>query len=122
MFPIQEIDDATLAFPATVLHLMPKMEDIPEVRNRSKWNELFADWFYCGLEKLELKPKEGVDKDKALRHIGAIMGSFQPKHEDKEAAVVFLFAEWFEEATWTNKAKSFAGLIHKPSVTKSTKE
>jgi hypothetical protein len=27
------------------------------------------------------------------------MGSYQPKHEHKEAAVAFLFNEWFDDET-----------------------
>jgi len=55
---------------------------------------------------LELVPKEGVDKDKAMRHIKAIMASWRPKHEDKEAACAFLFSEWFESAKWKKGKKS----------------
>ncbi len=105
MFPIQEIDDAMLAFPANVKSLMPKYEDIPEEfkRGHTKWNELFSKWFFVGLEKLDLKPKDGVDTKKAMRHIRAVMGSYQPSHEHKEAAVAFMLNEWFEDAKWKAK-------------------
>ena len=97
MFTIASIDDATLAFPASVRHLMPAQADIPDEfrRHSNRWNRLFSDWFFLGLESLELTPKEGVDKAKALRHIRAVMGSFEPKHEHKEAAVAYLLNEWF---------------------------
>lgn len=104
MYPIKEISTATMAFPAYVSNLMPSYDEIPKEfknwNNQTKWNRLFNDWFFGGLSKLELKPKEGVDQNKALRHIKAIMGSFEPKHEHKEAAVAFLFSEWFEDADW----------------------
>ena len=107
MFPIQEIDDVMLAFPANVMNLMPKYEDIPEEfkRGGTKWNRLFYEWFFNGLESLELKPKDGVDTQKATRHIRAVMTSFQPKHEHKSAAVAFLLSEWFKDAKWKAKEK-----------------
>lgn len=103
MFPIADIDDVTLAFPAGIKHLMPPYADIPEEFKQhldTKWNRLQSDWFYRGITKLEVTPKPGVNKDKALRHLAAIQGSYEPKHEHKEAAVAFLMSEWFEDATW----------------------
>lgn len=108
MFQIADIDDATLAFPASVRHLMPAQADIPDEFKdfgRTKWNQLFNDWFFLGLTSLELTPKEGVDKDRALRHIRAIMGSFEPKHEHKEAAVAYLLNEWFADETHVAKKR-----------------
>jgi hypothetical protein len=108
MYPIQEISDVTLAFPADVLRLMPPYEEIPEEFKQfpgGKWNKLFSDWFYCGLTRLDLQPREGVDENKALRHIKAVMASFQPSHEHKEAAVAFLFNEWFSDGEWEKRSK-----------------
>lgn len=105
MFPIADIDNATLAFPASVRHLMPPQEDIPDEfkYGATRWNKLFSDWFFSGLSSLELTPKEGVDKDKAMRHIRTIMGSFEPKHEHKEAAVAYLLNEWFADEKHVRK-------------------
>ncbi len=108
MFPIQEVSDITLAFPANVSSLMPK--SIPEEFYRhpgTKWNKLFSDWFFNGLSSLKLVPKEGVDEKKALRHIRAIMGSFEPKHEEKEAAIAYLFSQWFDDAEWVAQKRKF---------------
>ncbi len=94
-----------VAFPAHALRLMPATEAIPaEFKDRNsqtKWNRLFADWFYFGLDKATFTPKAGIDKSAALGHISAIMGSFEPKHEHKEAAVAFLFSLWFDDVTYT---------------------
>lgn len=101
MIQIQEVTDVDMAFPASVKHLIP--EEIPKEfkHHRSTvWNKLFSDWFFFGLKSLELTPKEGVDKDKALRHIKCIMGSFEPKHEVKESAVAYLLSEWFIDPIW----------------------
>ena len=102
-FKPQEIDDATLAFPVSVASLMLNMNDIPEDINqrRSKWCRVTSDWFFCGLRDAKWKPKEGVDQTKALRHIKAIIGSYESKHEDKEAAVAYLLSQWLKAVSYT---------------------
>lgn len=50
-------------------------------------------------------PEAGVDRYKALRHIHYILGSWEPKHEHKEAGAAFLFNEWFEDAKWEPEDK-----------------
>jgi hypothetical protein len=94
-----------MIFPAGISHLLPPAEKIPEDfcdRNiTSKWAKLFGDMFFVGVHDLRITPKEGIDSTTALRHIRTIMGSFEPKHEYKEAACIFLFSEWFEDATWS---------------------
>ncbi|KKK89969.1 hypothetical protein LCGC14_2727780 [marine sediment metagenome] len=103
MIQPQEIDDLTLAFPASVTSLMPDKAIIPEeiIRGSSKWSRVTSDWFFCGLHGAKWKPREGIDTKKALRHVGAILGSWEPKHEDKEAAVAYLLSEWFEDVSYT---------------------
>ena len=98
----QDIDEITRVFPASVKHLMPPMDEIPEEyqRGRTEWNRLVNEWFFCGIHDLQLAPKPGIDKAKALRHIKTIMGSYEPKHEHKEAACAYLFALWFDAGSW----------------------
>jgi hypothetical protein len=99
----QELDDAMVAFPVGVASLMPDKEDIPEdiIQGRSKWCRVTSDWFFCGLRGAKWTSKEGIDQAKALRHVGAILGSWEPKHEDKEAAVAYLLSQWFEDVSYT---------------------
>jgi hypothetical protein len=102
MFPIQDITDLDLAFPAHVKHLMPDMKDIPpEFKKDSmglKWCRIVRTWFYNGLPKdTSFYPKEGVEARKAVRHVQAILGSYEPRHEDKMAATAFLLSEWFDD-------------------------
>jgi hypothetical protein len=109
-----EIDAVTAAFPGSVRHLMPDYRELDEKyrRHYGTWaNKLFSDWFFCGITSLDgLVPKEGIDKAKALRHIRAVMGSFEPKHEHKEAACAFLFDKWFESTSkWERADGSKAG-------------
>ena len=85
--------------------LLPPMADIPQEFQRwnpnGKWQKFASDWFFSGLADLKLIPKEGVDQKIALNHLRAIIGSFEPQHEHKEAAVAWLASLWFEESsTW----------------------
>lgn len=102
MFPIAEVDNLTLAFPAHVSNLMPKYDEIPkEFRYGSnKWNKFFNDMFFSGIKNLKLIPREGVNQNKAIRHIRTIAGSFEPQHEHKEAAIAYLMDQWFSDGSW----------------------
>ena len=102
MYPIQEVDAVSAAFSTTVAHLMPAYLDIPEEfrLGHTKWNRMFSDWFFMGATNIKYTPKPGVESGKAMRHIKAIMGSFEPKHEHKEAAVAYLLSQWFDDVTY----------------------
>jgi len=99
----QPIDDLRLAFPARVAYLMPDYDDIPEDFRDDRgaarpWLKFQRDWFFRGLPAdAKFSPKNGIDLAVALRHLKAIQGSFEPKHEHKEAAVAYLASLWFEE-------------------------
>ena len=95
-----EVSDACalMAFPGDVNHLMPKMEEIPEEFNRGTgdayiWVKLVNRWFFSGLPTRPVA-KEGIDLLAALHHIHCVMGSYQPKHEHKIAAVAYLCSLW----------------------------
>lgn len=91
----KEVSDFEIAFATTVKHLLP--ENIPsEFYKNNKWTKLVVTWFYSGLNSKVLKQKQGIDKRKALRHLQAIMASFDISHEDKIAGVAYLMSLWFE--------------------------
>jgi hypothetical protein len=101
---IPEISDLDVAF-GTVKGL-PDMKRIPAEFQRfggTKWNNLFSDWFFGGLKSLRLAPNDGVDKSAALKHIRALMASFEPAHEHKEAGVAYLMSQYFADAEWEKK-------------------
>lgn len=88
-------------FPTDVSHLMPDMAEIPEDFHRGwgeakPWVKFQRDWFFSGLVNVEAQVKEGLDPKAVWGHLKAIQGSFEPKHEHKEAAVAFLASQWFE--------------------------
>jgi hypothetical protein len=97
--PVPEIDDVTLAFPANALDWMPPWEEIPEeFKEGNEWTQIASSWFALGLpETVKFYPHEGVDPEKAFRACRATLGSFQPKHEHKEAAVGYMLSCWFEK-------------------------
>lgn len=98
----QDVDDVTLAFPADVEPLMPAYEDIPDKFKGygNPWVEFQKDWFFSGLHGSEFTPRKGIDPKKATRHLKAIQGSFQPKHQHKEAAVAYLASLWFKKVKY----------------------
>lgn len=104
---IPEISNAELALGTT--KALPKYEDIPKEfknwNNPTKWNKLFSDMFYNGLEFLRVDPREGVDPEKAVRVIRSHMVTWEPKHEHKEAGVAYLMSQYFKDAIWKAKEK-----------------
>lgn len=83
--------------------LMPDYQEIPEDFRRErgdsrKWHRIQSEWFFRGLPNdTVFKPKDGVDQQAALGHLKCIQGSFQPKHEHKQAAVAWLMSLWFDD-------------------------
>lgn len=102
MQPIQ-VNEVDLVFPGEVSKLMVPYNDIPEDFRRrrgeaAKWVDLQQRWFFSGLPKgTKFVPREGVDEKAALRHLRCIQGSFEPKHEHKEACVAYLMSLWFSD-------------------------
>jgi hypothetical protein len=95
----KDVDGAALAFGGPMQKLLPPWDEIPaEFRQLggTEWNRIVGRWFFRGLpDGTEWNAKEGVDTQRALRHLGAIMSSWEPKHEHKEAGVAYLMSLWF---------------------------
>lgn len=84
---------------ADVSHLMPAWDDIPrefQIWRGNAWGRIATEWFFHGIDPTNWSAKPGIDKDAAIRHLGHVLGSFQPAHEHKEAAVAYLLSLWFE--------------------------
>jgi hypothetical protein len=98
------VSDVQVVFPANLGELLPPYEDIPEDFRRERgdarqWIDFQRQWMFRGVSKAALTPRPDVDVDAALRHLKVIQGSFEPKHEHKEAAVAWLASRWFESYT-----------------------
>ena len=72
--------------------------------NGNVYVKAVSSWFFSGAKKTDngleidgvaFAAKPGVDKTKALAAIRAVLGSFEPAHEEKEAACAFMLSEWF---------------------------
>ncbi|MCA1064358.1 hypothetical protein QTG56_22320 (plasmid) [Rossellomorea sp. AcN35-11] len=100
------VNDVEIAFGGNMVKLLPTMEEIPsEYKNgSSKWNKVVGDWFFCGLKNCKWEAREGVETKDALNHIKAIMSSFDPKHEHKEAGCAYLLSCFFHDVSY-EKAK-----------------
>ena len=94
-----DVDKVDLAFGGRMSVLLPAKEDIPKEfwGGHTKWNDLVSAIFFCGGKIIKKTPKEGIDGTKALNHIRAILGSFEPSHEHKDAGCAYLFSLWFDE-------------------------
>lgn len=94
----KEVSDVLMAFPAKVVdeYMIPYAEIPKNYPHRQFYEQLQHAWFYTGLKKSVLPvPKPGIDMTQALRHLQAIQGSFEPKHEHKTECVAYLLSLWF---------------------------
>jgi hypothetical protein len=94
------VSDVMLAFPADVTELLPSWEAIPDEfkSGHDEWTRFASHWFGRGLAATtEFYCKEGIDGATAVRHLQAVLGSYQPKHEHKLAGVAYLSSLWFKK-------------------------
>jgi hypothetical protein len=94
------VTDADMAFGGDMHKLMPEYSDIPkefkDFNSTHPMVKLIEKWFFMGLaEGTKFIEREGINSKNALRHIRAIMVSFQPKHEHKIASCAYLLDKWF---------------------------
>lgn len=100
-----ELTDVELAFPAHGLRLMPERGTF---ERKPDWEALAKNWFGNEVKDINLlgslfMAEHDFDPEKAWRHLRAIMGSFEPKHEHKIEAVGFLLGTWFRWCQWTTE-------------------
>lgn len=101
-----DVDDVSMVFGGGV-DIRKMMPPVPEnYPDRQKWERFQSDWFTFGLKGTAgLVAREGVDRNKALRHLKTIQGSYEPKHEVKVATVAYLASIWFEPSSTWERAK-----------------
>jgi len=109
MLAIPILDRVSVAF-GEIKH-MPKYETIPEEFKRHNGNaycKAVTKWFFSGakahpgginIDGVKFTAKPTVDAVAALAAIRAVLGSFEPKHEHKEAACAYMLSEWFDIET-----------------------
>jgi len=105
MLSIPALNDADIAF-GNIDH-MPNYADIPAEFKRysNPYVRAVSGWFFGGAKRsgdeliidgVTFRAKSGVDATKALKAIRAVLVSFAPKHEHKEAACAYMLSEWFD--------------------------
>jgi hypothetical protein len=107
MLAIPEINRLDMAF-GNIKH-MPRYDTLPAEFKRHNGNaycEAVSKWFFSGakglpngieIDGVKFVAKPGVEAGRALAAIKAVLTSFEPKHEHKEAACAFMLSEWFEK-------------------------
>lgn len=97
-FKFPAITGLDLAFSTikTDKSLLAEAQERGFYNGNTPYNELFSFLFFSG-DKVVFK--EGIDKDfkeKAWPYCRALMASFEPKHEEKEAICAMLMSELLE--------------------------
>ena len=100
MIKPKDVKDIDIAF-GSIEGLLPPYDKIPKEfqhGKNNKWNKVVSQWFFMGLPQgTAFIPKKDIDKNKALRHIKAILSSFEPSTEHKESGCAYLLSLWFED-------------------------
>lgn len=77
---------------------LPTWDEIPDEFKRSsnKYARVASSLFFNGgrLADFGLEVKDGLDDGDVMRAIRTCLGSFEPKHEHKEAGVAFMLSQW----------------------------
>jgi len=99
MIPVPEFNDKAISL---TLKSIPGFREMPPEfechYGTSPFMKIVSTWFFSGLApeiKDSLIPKEGVDKEAALKVIRGVLGSWELKHEDKECKTAYLLDQWF---------------------------
>lgn len=94
-YQFPELSKVDMAFSAlkTDKVLLAEAKERGFYNGRTPYNDLFRKLFYRGGQ---VAFKEGVNEEfkaKAWPYLRAFMGSFEPKHEEKEAICALLMSE-----------------------------
>lgn len=105
MKPVK-VTDVDVVFGGNLSKLLPSMKDIPEEfkEGNTKWNKVIEDWFFNGLNDCKWKPKKGINTKDAVRHIAAILISYDPRHEHKMAGCAYLLSQFFDDVQYSVKS------------------
>lgn len=93
-FPIPEFDGPSVAFGADLKHYFNRRE-LPKVPR--EYSEYVSNLFFNGGELPDFDPR--VDRKKARYAVNALLRSFAPAHEQKEATVAYAFWVWSTPAS-----------------------
>ena len=97
-FKLPEVTGLDIAFPTlkTNKELLAEAKERGFYDGNTPYNKLFSEIFFGGGR---VKFKEGIDEDfkkRAWAYCRAFMGSWEPKHEEKEAICALIMSEILE--------------------------
>ena len=97
-FKFPEVNGIDMAFSTfkTILELLKEAKERGFYNGHSPYNRLFSQAFFNGGRVIFKKDIDAEFKQKAWSYCRALMGSFEPKHEDKEAVCAMLMSELIE--------------------------
>lgn len=82
----------------SVYGYVPKYEDIDESfkKDNNPFVKVINNWCFNGLDDIDniFSPKSGIDLNKALNHVHAVLSNMNIKHEHKVARCAFLLSNW----------------------------
>lgn len=91
---IPEVKDVDIAFSVvrTNTELLLEARTKGFYNGHTKFNDMFSNLFFSG-GVIAVKPSiSAEDKTRALRYYKALAGSFEPKHEEKEAVCALILS------------------------------
>lgn len=112
---LKEVDQATYAFPASVIgHWLPLERDIPkDFPQKNDWDALFSKLFFGPFDQdLILMVKPDVPAQKAWRIINAVMRSYEPRHKHKALGVAYMLSEFFANYVWVDAKDPAKPQVH----------
>jgi len=81
-------------------NLLPKYVPAEFLKNPEPWKSIAEKWFKRGLEKTSvLTPIQGIDKEKAIKHIECLFNTFYLNKKRKITNASFLLSQWFTQIT-----------------------
>jgi hypothetical protein len=95
--PIKVTNEEIVFGPYDINRYLPRYNEIPNKFKEYNHKSIALDIFYNGRKLTTVIPREGIDKEDAIRQIKAILSSFDPKHERKIAGVDYLISLFFEK-------------------------
>jgi hypothetical protein len=100
-----EVSGLDVAFGGKAMDLMPSeaecVAELDKMPDRGReWRKFQSTWFFSGLKGAEFTMRDGIDQKSALAHLAAIQGSWEPKHQHKEAGVAYLASRWIKSVKY----------------------
>lgn len=94
-FKFPATSDLDIAFPTfgTIPELLAEAKERGFYDGNTPYNKMFSTLFFVGGAITYKKDLDPAFRQSASRYLRGFMGSFQPKHEEKEAICAMLLSE-----------------------------